>query len=76
MLSRLSAEDVVSYHRISKYELDKNEPPLIILLQYARIAGVYVEDLIDDALDLPEKLPGNAHHKGIKRKPTSCSRKR
>lgn len=75
MLSRLSAEDVVSYHRISKYELDENEPPLMILLRYARVAGVYVEDLIDDDLDLPEKLPSNAHHKGIKHKPASRNRK-
>ena len=76
MLSRLSAEDVVSYHRISKYELGKNEPPFAILLRYAHVAGAYVEDLIDDDLDLPEKLPGNAHHKGIKHRSTSRSRKR
>jgi hypothetical protein len=27
------------------------------LLRYARIAGVYVDVLIDDELDLPEHLP-------------------
>ncbi|HVG32105.1 MAG TPA: helix-turn-helix domain-containing protein [Pyrinomonadaceae bacterium] len=76
MLRRLDVENMIEYHTISKYELGKNEPPLIILLRYARVAGVYVEDLIDDELDLPEKLPGTAHHKGIKHKPTSRSRKR
>jgi transcriptional regulator with XRE-family HTH domain len=76
MLSRLSSEDVISYHRISKYELDENEPPLSILLRYARVAGVYVEDLIDDELDLPERLPSTSRHKGIKHKPISRSRKR
>jgi transcriptional regulator with XRE-family HTH domain len=76
MLRHLGAEDMIEYHTISKYELGKNEPPLMILLRYARVAGVYVEDLIDDELDLPEKLPGTARHEGIKRKPTSRSRKR
>ena len=76
MLRRLGVEDMISYHRISEYESGKREPLLMILLQYARIAGIYVEDLIDDELDLPEKLPGTARHQGIKHKPTSRTRKR
>lgn len=76
MLRRLGVEDMIAYHRISEYELGKREPLLMILLQYARTAGVYVEDLIDDELDLPEKLPGAVRHEGIKRKPTSRSKKR
>lgn len=76
MLKRLEAEEMIVYNRISDYELGKREPPLPILLQYARVAGVHVEDLIDDELDLPGKLPGNARHEGIKHKPTSRSRKR
>jgi transcriptional regulator with XRE-family HTH domain len=76
MLRRLDAEDLIVYNRISDYELGKREPPLPILLQYARVAGVYVEDLIDDELDLPQKLPGTARHNGIKHKPTSRTRKR
>ncbi|MDT5270280.1 MAG: Helix-turn-helix domain [Acidobacteriota bacterium] len=42
---------------ISGYEHGIREPPLDILLQYARVAGVPVEVLIDDELDLPDKLP-------------------
>jgi transcriptional regulator with XRE-family HTH domain len=42
---------------ISSYEKGTREPPLDVLLQYARVAGVPVEVLIDDALDLPERLP-------------------
>ena len=57
MLKRLNAEDVIGYKQISKYELDITEPPLIILLRYAQVAGVHVEDIIDDGTDLPEKLP-------------------
>jgi transcriptional regulator with XRE-family HTH domain len=76
MLRHLGVEDMIEYHTISKYELGKNEPPLMILLRYARVAGVYVEDLIDDELDLPEKLPGTARHNGIKHKPASRSKRR
>jgi transcriptional regulator with XRE-family HTH domain len=62
MLYRLGAEDIVSYHRISEYELGKREPLLIILLQYARVAGVTLESLIDDKMDLPARLPSKAKH--------------
>lgn len=57
MLRLLKAEDQIDYTTISKYELGRNEPSLIILLRYARLAGVHMEDLVDDELDLPAKLP-------------------
>jgi transcriptional regulator with XRE-family HTH domain len=68
--NRLGVEDLIEYNEVSKYELGKREPPLKILLQYARLAGVYMEDIADDELDLPEKLPGNVRYEGIKRKHT------
>jgi transcriptional regulator with XRE-family HTH domain len=74
MLRRLGVDDRIDYTTISKYELDKNEPPLQILLSYARLAGVHVEDIIDDELDLPVKLPGNVQYHGLQRK--SAARKR
>jgi transcriptional regulator with XRE-family HTH domain len=64
--SRMGVEDEIPFKRISLYELDKGEPTLTVLLQYARIAGVHMEDIVDDELDLPEKLPGNYRHEGIK----------
>lgn len=67
ILRRLGFGDQLDYTTISKYELDKNEPPLSILLSYARIAGIHVEDLIDDELDLPPKLPGKVRYQGLKR---------
>jgi transcriptional regulator with XRE-family HTH domain len=67
MLRRLGVEDLIPYTRISDYELGKREPTLMILLQYARVAGVHVEALIDDDLDLPEKLPAAADHTAIRR---------
>lgn len=63
MLKRLGYEGRIAYHRISNYELGTGEPPLPILLEYARLAGVCVDVLIDDKLDLPAKLPTKPKHK-------------
>ena len=60
MLLRLGYEDRIAYHRISNYELGTGEPPLPVLLAYARLAGVSTDVLIDDELDLPAKLPARA----------------
>ncbi|MDT4953464.1 MAG: Helix-turn-helix domain [Acidobacteriota bacterium] len=57
MLKRLEAEDLIAYSQISQYETGRREPPLTILLQYARAAGVSMETFADDDLDLPDKLP-------------------
>jgi transcriptional regulator with XRE-family HTH domain len=62
LLRRLGAKDLITYHRISDYELGKNEPSLEILLGYARIAGVCMDTLVDDQLDLPSKLPAKPKH--------------
>src|SRR3954467_8679138 len=67
MLRRLGFENVHAYTRISSYELGRNEPPAMILLEYARVANVYVETLIDDALDLPDKLPSPTKSEGVRR---------
>lgn len=42
--------------QISQFEQDKREPPLPLLLQYARVAGVSLEALVDDDLELPETV--------------------
>ncbi len=76
MWRRLGLEEIATYDRISKYETGRNEPPLPVLLQYAHIAGVHLEDIVDDELDLPAKLPGNVRYVGIKRKSAARAKKR
>ena len=68
MLKRLEVEDQIDYTAISKYELGRNEPSLIILLQYARAAGVSTDVLIDDELNLPARLPSAKRHEGVRRR--------
>jgi transcriptional regulator with XRE-family HTH domain len=67
MHRRLDLVDEVEYTNISKYELGRNEPPLNTLLRYARVAGVHLEDIVDDELELPEGLPGTVSYQGIRR---------
>jgi transcriptional regulator with XRE-family HTH domain len=74
MLRQLEMEERLYYGRISEYELGKREPTLMTVLQYARVAGVHMEDIVDDELELPSKLPANVRYRGLKRK--SASRKR
>jgi transcriptional regulator with XRE-family HTH domain len=71
MLKRLEHEATMHYGRISEYEGGKREPTLMTLLQYARVAGIHLEDIVDDELDLPEKLPGKVKYEGLKCKPSS-----
>ena len=57
MYKQLELEDFVSHKQMSKYELGITEPPLMILLRYARVVGISTDVLIDDEMDLPVKLP-------------------
>ena len=57
MLARLGMSDTYNRSVISGYELGSKEPPLPILLKYARLAGISTDVLIDDKLDLPTVRP-------------------
>lgn len=56
MLVELDLADRIDRSSISGYEIGKREPSLITLLKYARLAGVHVDVLIDDEMDLPKKF--------------------
>jgi len=55
MLERLGFSDVLFRSNVSQYERGYRIPPLPVLLQYARVAGITVETLIDDELNLTTK---------------------
>jgi transcriptional regulator with XRE-family HTH domain len=57
MLWYLGLGDKLTREELSAYERGVREPTLLTLLKYARAAGVYVDVLIDDELELPKKLP-------------------
>jgi transcriptional regulator with XRE-family HTH domain len=42
-----------THHHVSKYERGKSIPPIEIVLAYARLANVLMNQIVDDDLDLP-----------------------
>ena len=63
ILRSIGAEEDLYRTNISNYELGEREPPLYVLLGYARLAGVCLDVIVDDELDLPAKLPAKAKHR-------------
>ena|ERR1700760_2421852 len=68
LLRRLNAAEKLTREDISKYERGLREPSLLVLLEYARAAGVWVDVLIDDGVNLPAKIPSSSKSEGVKRK--------
>ena len=53
MIEMLAIKDEPLYPSgISEYEHGKREPPLLVLLAYAKLAGVSMETLVDDKIKL------------------------
>lgn len=52
---------------VSEFERGLREPSLLALLAYAEAANVWVEALIRDSVDLPERLPSPVKHEGVPR---------
>jgi transcriptional regulator with XRE-family HTH domain len=77
LIRKLGFADELVREEVSSFERGVRVPPVIVLLEYARVANVLVEWLIDDDVDLPEQLPSEALPKwvsgqrkaGLKRKP-------
>jgi hypothetical protein len=63
MVERLGNPEGILGTSISAYERGLRELPLLVLLEYARLAGISVDLLIDDELNLPAKLPSKPRHK-------------
>jgi transcriptional regulator with XRE-family HTH domain len=64
----MGVTEKITREDISKYERGLREPSLLVLLEYARAAGVWIDALVDDELDLPDKLPGTVKCEGVRRR--------
>jgi transcriptional regulator with XRE-family HTH domain len=53
---------------IDDYEKDRRVPTLQVVLAYARAAGVSMEAIVDDDVDLPHRLPAAPRAKGSKKR--------
>lgn len=63
MIRRMGAGELMAQNTISEFELGKREPPLLVLLKYAEAAGVCLDVLANDDLNLPTRLPARPKHK-------------
>ena len=63
LIRHLGLEDLIYQSNVSGYESGEREPPLPILLKYAQAAGVCLDVLANDELDLPAKLPATPKHR-------------
>lgn len=74
MVRRLGLEGRLLREDVSRFERGVGgEPPLDLLLRYARVIsttgrGEFLEALIDDEMDLPEKLPADPEKTSAKGK--------
>jgi transcriptional regulator with XRE-family HTH domain len=62
LLDKLGLNEDLYRTNISSFERGEREPPLFALLEYARVAGVCLDVLVNDKLDLPAKLPAKPKH--------------
>ena len=76
LISRLRVTASAAEEDINDIEGGTREPSLLLLLDYGRLAGVWVDVLIDDSLDLPRKLPSDPKHEGVKHKTASRSKRK
>lgn len=76
LIRRMGLDDFLLREEVSDFERGRRVPPLPVLLEYARVAGVYMDALVDDDLDLPEGLPSAPKHPGIKRRARSKAGKK
>lgn len=65
-MARLLGFSEITREYVSGFERGTREPPLPVLLRIADLAGVYVDVLIDDGLNLPESLPSSPKSEGVK----------
>jgi transcriptional regulator with XRE-family HTH domain len=68
MLKQLDLPSVITQSTISAYERNAKLPPYFVLARYGDLANVWLDALIRDSFDLPEKLPSptKAKHGGIR----------
>lgn len=75
LIRQLGFEGVLVQASISGYESGTREPPLPVLLRYSEVSGIWLNSIIDDSIDLPEKLPCSRMQEGHERSTASRSTK-
>jgi len=65
MVRKLGFDGELTKSEISDFEHGRYEPNLLVLLAYSEAANVFLEVLVRDDLELPDRLPCKRKHLGI-----------
>lgn len=68
LIRRMGLEGELTQAEVSMYESGRRAPGLLVLREYARLAGVWMDVLVGDELDLPKRLPARPTSGGVVRK--------
>lgn len=68
ILRRLGLDDELTQAEWSAYERGVRIPSLPVLLMTAELAGVWMDVLVNDDLDLPEAIPASPKSGGVCKK--------
>jgi|SRR5882724_6976970 len=75
MLRRLGLAEDHERHYISGFETGEREPSLPVLLKYSTVAKIWINALVDDDVNLPNRIPCSEMHGGRAKK-TATRKKR
>jgi transcriptional regulator with XRE-family HTH domain len=69
ILRRLELQEELTQAEWSAYERGLRVPSLPVLLLIAELAGVWMDVLVDDSIELPQTIPAKPKSGGIRREP-------
>lgn len=67
LIRQMGLQEELSQAEISMFESGRRLPSLLVLHEYALLANLWMDALIVDEVDLPEKLPAKSKSGGIKK---------
>jgi len=76
MLRRLGLDEDYGRHYISGFETGEREPSLQVLLRYSKVSKVWINALVDDEVNLPNRIPSTEIHAGIRLRRRSTRKRR
>src|SRR2546423_10665780 len=68
LIRRMGLEGELMQAEVSMFESGRRIPGLLVLREYAKLGGVWMDVLVDDELDLPKRLPARPTSGGVVRK--------
>lgn len=68
MVNRLGLNNELTREEVSAFERGTHEPNLLVLLAYSEVANIFLEVLVRDDLDIPNRLPCKNKQGGTRRR--------